>query len=87
MDKQDPSPHTVGPLQFSDHLLPALRDAAVLAVEEECDGEWEDDQLGRVRTAVRLLDALEAGACTPRASRRAGRTRGHDAGQHHALRR
>lgn len=64
MDKQDPSPHTVGPLQFPDHLLPALRDAAVLAVEEECDGEWEDDQLGRVRTAVHLLDALEAGACT-----------------------
>lgn len=64
MDNQDPSPLTVGPLQFSDHVLPALRDAAALGVETACDGEWEDDQLGRVREAVHLLDALEAGTCT-----------------------
>jgi hypothetical protein len=51
-------------LQFSDHLLPVLRNAAVLGVELECDGEWEDDQLGRVRAAVHMLDALEAGTCT-----------------------
>jgi hypothetical protein len=51
-------------LQFSDHLLPALRDAAVLEVETACDGEWEDDQLGRVRAAVHVLDALETGNCT-----------------------
>jgi hypothetical protein len=51
-------------LQFSDHLLPALRDAAVLEVETACDGEWDDDQLGRVRAAVHVLDALEAGTCT-----------------------
>ncbi len=64
MDIQDPSPPEAGHLQFSDHLLPALHDAAVLAVEEECDGEWEDDQLGRVRAAVHVLDALEAGTGT-----------------------
>ena len=64
MDNQDPSPLAAGPLQLSDHLLPALRDAAVLGVETACDGEWEDDQLGRVRAAVHVLDALEAGSCT-----------------------
>lgn len=64
MDMQDPIPPTAGQLQFSDHLLPALRDAAVLGVESACDGEWEDDQLGRVCIAVRALDALEAGRCT-----------------------
>jgi hypothetical protein len=65
MDNQNPSPPTAGPLQFSDHLLPALHDAAVLEVETACDGEWRGErQLGRVRNAVRALDALEAGACT-----------------------
>jgi len=64
MDNQDPSQPTTGPLQFCDHLLSALRNAAVLEVESACDGEWEDDQLGRVRAAVHLLDALETGSCT-----------------------
>ena len=64
MDIHDPSPPAAGPLQFSDHLLPALRDAAVAGVETACDGEWKDDQLGRVRAAVHIIDALEAGACT-----------------------
>jgi hypothetical protein len=65
MDNQDPSPLAAGQLQFSDHLLPALRDAAVLGVETACDGEWEgESQLGRVRAAVHILDALEASTCT-----------------------
>lgn len=65
MNDQDPSPHTAGPLQCSDHLLPALRDAAALVIETACEPEWEgEDQLGRVRTAVHLLDAREAGTCT-----------------------
>jgi hypothetical protein len=65
MDKQNPSPLTVGPLQFSDHLVPALRDAAALAIEAACEPEWEgESQLGRVRAAVHVLDALEAGTCT-----------------------
>jgi hypothetical protein len=65
MDDQDPSPPTVGPLQFSDHLLPALRDAAVLGVETACEPEWEgESQLERVRAAVHVLDVLEAGICT-----------------------
>jgi hypothetical protein len=52
-------------LQFSDHLLPALRDAAVLGVETACEPEWEgESQLERVRAAVHVLDALEAAACT-----------------------
>jgi hypothetical protein len=65
MDDQDPSPPAAGPLQFSDHLLPALRDAAVLGVETACEPEWEgESQLERVRAAVHVLDALEAAACT-----------------------
>jgi hypothetical protein len=36
----------------------------VLGVESACDGEWKDDQLGRVRVAVHALDALEMGNCT-----------------------
>jgi hypothetical protein len=51
-------------MQFSDHLVPALRDAAALAVERACEPEWEgESQLGRVRAAVHVLDALEAGTC------------------------
>jgi hypothetical protein len=65
MDDQDPSPRTAGPLRFSDHLLPVLRDAAVLGVETACDAEWEgESQLERVRAAVHMLDGLEARTCT-----------------------
>ena len=65
MDDQDPSPQTAGLLQFSDHLQRALRDAAVLDVETTCEPEWEgESQFGRVRAAVHVLDALEAGTCT-----------------------
>jgi hypothetical protein len=64
MNDPDSRPPQRGPMQFSDHLLPDLRAAAELAIETACDGEWEDDQLGRVRSAVHALDALEAGTCT-----------------------
>lgn len=65
MDNQDPSPHVVGPMQFSGHLLPALRAAGELEVEMACEGDWEEDsQLERVRAAVHAVDALDTGTCT-----------------------
>ena len=53
-----------GEVEIPRHLLPALRAAAVLGVELACDGDWEDDQLGRVEAAVHVRDALAAGSCT-----------------------
>jgi hypothetical protein len=52
-------------MQFSDHLLPALRAAGALEVEMACEGDWEEDsQLERVRAAVHAVDALDAGTGT-----------------------
>jgi hypothetical protein len=64
MNAHDSSPPEGGALQLSAHLLPALREAALLAIESACEGDWEDDQLDRVRPAVHMLDALEAGNLT-----------------------
>jgi hypothetical protein len=64
MNAQDDRTPEGEPLQFSSHLLPALHAAAELVVETACDGDWEDNQLARVRPAVQMLDALEAGTHT-----------------------
>jgi imidazoleglycerol phosphate dehydratase HisB len=65
MDQDHPSSAAGDAPQFSDHLLPALRAAAVLEIEMACDGEWgEDVHLETVRTAVHVLDALEDATAT-----------------------
>ena len=64
MNAHDSSPPEGRALQLSAHLLPALRAAALLAIESACEGDWEDDQLDRVRPAVHMLDAFEAGNLT-----------------------
>jgi hypothetical protein len=54
-----------GEVELPEHLVPALRAAAVLGVEMACDGEWgEDVHLERVVVAVHALDAVEVGACS-----------------------
>ncbi len=53
-----------GEVEIPRQLLPALRAAAELEVEMACEGEWEDDQLGRVEEAVHAHDALAAGTCS-----------------------
>ena len=64
MNAHDSSPPEGRALQLSAHLLPPLRAAALLAIESACDGDWEDDQLERVRPAVHMLDAFAAGNLT-----------------------
>ena len=54
-----------GGVELPEHLVPALRAAAVLEVEMACDGEWgEDVHLERVVAAVQALDVVEVGACS-----------------------
>jgi hypothetical protein len=54
-----------GGVELPEHLVPALRAAAVLEVETACDGEWgEDVLLERVVATVHTLDAVEVGACS-----------------------
>jgi hypothetical protein len=52
-------------VELPEHLVPALRAAAVLGVEMACDGEWREDvHLESVVAAVHALDAVEVGACS-----------------------